>query len=256
MKKNLPALFFVCILVLFTSVFPQVNTEKYRIAPDRAGFTVRSDLNFTLMMGNSDFQLAGTNTRFNYSWGKDYTFLVANGGYGRTSGKSFFSQTLLHLRNVNALNNFIQLEEFLQYDTNGKRLLLQRMLAGGGFRFKVISRENLSLRVGTAVLYEQEKYDLTGAAVHEANISALRSSSYLTLNFELKKDISLLSTTYVQPDVADIDDFKILADTALNIKLGEIVSLVLTANIRYDSRPPDTIEKLDLVSKVGVGIQY
>jgi hypothetical protein len=98
------------------SLRAQVNTERFRIATDSLGFSVRSGLNFTLMAGNSDFQYMGTDTRFNYNWGDDYTFLVTNGGYGKNSGKSFFSQALLHLRNVNSLSEIIQIETFLQYD--------------------------------------------------------------------------------------------------------------------------------------------
>ncbi|MBN2093623.1 hypothetical protein JW964_28635, partial [candidate division KSB1 bacterium] len=64
------------------------------------------------MVGNSDFQFMGTNTRFNYNWGKHYTFLVLNGGYGKNNGKSFFSQAFAHLRNVNSINNRVQFEEF------------------------------------------------------------------------------------------------------------------------------------------------
>ncbi|HAB51317.1 MAG TPA: hypothetical protein DCE80_03945 [Ignavibacteriales bacterium] len=76
-------LFYYFLFIWLTSnIYSQVNTEKFRIATDTLGFSVRSDLDFTLMAGNTDFSFLGTNTRFNYNWGMDYAFLVVNGGYG------------------------------------------------------------------------------------------------------------------------------------------------------------------------------
>jgi hypothetical protein len=91
-------------LFFITSVaFPQVNTERYRIPTDSVGFSVISDINLTLMYGNTDFQFLGSNTRFNYNWGKHYSFLIINGGFGQNDGNRFFSQALLHFRNVNSI---------------------------------------------------------------------------------------------------------------------------------------------------------
>ncbi|MBN1998263.1 DUF481 domain-containing protein [candidate division KSB1 bacterium] len=256
MIKNIHLMSIVALLYFPSTVFAQVNTEKFRIDADSLGFSVRSNINFSIMMGNTDFQLAETATRFNYNWGKDYTFLVANGGYGRNEGTRFFRQTIVHLRNVNVLNHCIQLEEFLQYDTDDKRLLLQRTLVGGGFRFKIFKHDKYKLRIGTAAFFEQEEYNLEKDARHKANVATIRSSSYLTFNFALKKDLSLLSITYLQPDVAHVKDLRVLTDNALNIKLGKTVDLVLTAHFRYDSKPPDNIERIDLVSKIGVAINF
>jgi hypothetical protein len=75
MKRLLP-LTIAQLLVCFSINYAQVNIETFRIAADSLGFSVRSDLDFTIMVGNSEFQYMGTNTRFHFNWGSHYTFLV------------------------------------------------------------------------------------------------------------------------------------------------------------------------------------
>lgn len=251
---------FVLLVILFFSTYShgdaQVNTEVCRVGNDSLGFSVRSGLDFTIMVGNSDFQYLGTNTRFNYNWGDHYTFLITNGGFGQSNGKSYFGQALAHLRNVNSIRNDIQLEEFVQYDNDKKRLLLHRVLAGGGFRFKVINTSKVEARMATSIFYEQEKYDLPKTAIHKTDVAAFRSSSYFTFSIALKEYVSVLSTTYFQPDITDIDDVKILSDNALKVKLAENIGFTTKINVRYDSRPADGIKEFDLITKVGIVLNF
>ncbi len=206
------------------------------------------------MAGNTDYSFFGTDTRFNYNWGTDYTFLVVNGGFGFNNGESFFSQALFHLRNVNSASDFVCIEEFIQYDNNKQILLLHRTLVGAGLRFKLIENDEMTLRIGPSIFFEHETYDLNVAANHKNKINNTRLSLYLTSLFNLQKEISFLSLMYFQPKVDNFNDLKILFDSALNIKLGKTVDFVVKLQMRYDSLPADTIEKFDLITKLGVGI--
>jgi hypothetical protein len=255
MKTKIPFIF-ILILFFYSKNYAQVNTERFRIATDSLGFSVRSDLDFTLMVGNTDFQYMGTNTRFNYNWGRHYTFLVINGGFGKNNGKSFLSQALTHFRNVNSLSHFVQLEEFLQYDNNKKHLLIHRFLIGGGFRFKIVKTEIFVSRIGTSIFYEHEEYDLPSGANHKLKTKTVRFSSYLTFLLKLKKDIVLLSTTYFQPAMNNIDDIRVLSDNAININLGKNIDLTMKINIQYDSHPADAVKRFDMITKLGVALNF
>jgi len=248
-------IFYYFLFIWLTSnIYSQVNTEKFRIATDSLGFSVRSDVDFTLMAGNADFSFLGTNTRFNYNWGMDYAFLVVNGGYGFKSGESFFSQALLHLRNVNSLSDFVMLEEFLQYDNNKQILLLHRALFGGGLRIKLIENDEIIMRIGPSIFFEHETYDLDNTAIHKNKINNARLNLYLTSLFNLQQGISFLSIIYVQPKFDNFNDLKILFDNALNFKLGDKVDFIIKLQMRYDSLPADNIEKFDLTTKMGLAI--
>lgn len=244
---------FLVLLFLTSNTFPQVNTEKFRISTDSLGFSIRSDIDFTIMAGNTDFTFLGTNTRINYNWGDDYTFLVVNGGFGRNKGVNFFSQAILHLRNVNSLNNIIQLEEFAQYDNSKQILLLDRALIGLGLRLKLVDTEEIIFRIGPSLFYEHEVYDVSMISNNNKE-NLLRASLYFTTLIKLQDNLTFLSTSYFQPAVKDVKDFRFLSDNALNTQLGETVDLVFKLQIRFDNLPLPSIKKFDLVSRLGIAV--
>jgi putative salt-induced outer membrane protein YdiY len=241
---------------LTSNIYSQVNTEKFRIAADSLGFSVRSDIDFTLMKGNADFSFLGTNTRLNYNRGIDYTFLVLNGGFGSNKGAKFFSQALFHLRNVNSISKLISIEEFIQYDNNKQILLKHRALAGVGLRIKLIENDEFVMRIGPSVFFEHETYDLDSLSVHKHKSNLVRMNLYLTSLINLQEDIKFLGITYFQPAASALNDFRILFDGALNIELGKAVDLMVKLQMRFDNLPPDNVKKFDLVSKFGIAINF
>ena len=234
----------------------QVNTERFRQDADSLGFSVSSDLDLTVMLGNADFMMAGTSTRFNINRETAYAFLVIEGGLGREKGNSFFNQALAHFRNVTTLSPALQLEEFVQYDFNKKRLLLSRMLAGAGLRFKVFKNKVVKIRNGLSCFFEYEQYTLEENNRHEVDASALRLSTYLTTEVSVRKDVRYIGVTYFQPDMQYGKDFRILSDHALEIHLGKHAALMVKATYRYDSRPPDGIKAFDFITKSGVALDF
>jgi len=240
-----------------SACWAQVNTESFRIKSDSSGFSVIADLELALMAGNTDFQHFGSNSRINYNWTKfQYTFLIINGGFGREDGKTFFSQALFHIRHVQTLTKFLQLEIFSQYDNNKSLLLLNRYLAGAGIRYRFLNKENIISRIGCSFFYEQEEYNLPANSLYEKQTNIIRFNSYLTFNFKIKEGLTFLSVTYLQPDVENIDDLRLLSNNALNIKLSDNLSLNIKLDGRYDSMPADGIKKYDLSSKMGLSIAF
>jgi hypothetical protein len=247
----------VCILSFFllsTDIIPQINAEKFRIATDSLGFSARVDLDLTLLAGNTDFVFLGTNARLNYNRGNDYTFLVLNGGYGINDGESFFSQAIFHLRNVDALNDFASVEEFVQYNNNKEILLLDRALIGGGLRLKLINNDELVMRIGPSIFFEHEVYDLDSLSKHKRITNSVRLNLYFTSLIKFQENLSFLSIIYLQPKIDQFEDFRILFDSALNIKLGKSFDLMIKLEMRYDNLPADDVEKFDLITKLGIAM--
>ncbi len=246
---------FILILICAGSE-AQVNTERFRKDADSLGFSMLSDFDLTLMAGNTDFQLIGTNTRLNVNWGTAYTFLILSGGFGRNEGKSFFNETLSHLRHVHTLNPIIQMELFAQYDINKKRFLDSRKLIGAGLRYKIFKSGSYKFRLGSSYYYETERYEFPDINTHSAKISAHRLSFYMTHEVIIKKDMGLTSVTYFQPAIGFRKDLRILSDNALLINLGKGISINLKCTYRYDSRPPDTIKVYDLITRMGISMEF
>ena len=250
------SLTFAFLVLSFSFTHAQVNTEKFRTDIDSAGFSGNVDISATALTGNTDFQLLSADTHLNYNWGKDYTFFVGSAGYGWQNKEAFSNQALAHLRHVVTANDFLQLEFFTQLDYNKKRLLLARELAGTGIRLKVISTNNFKLRYGLAYMFEHEEYDLPANSEHGRLTNASRLSSYITFNTQLKDGFSFVSVSYFQPKLNEWNDFKAISDNSFISEISSLIDITFGVSLRYDSRPPDTIKKLDTVSKFGLSFKF
>ncbi len=253
MKTLISVIFFI--FISFTA-FAQVNTEKFRADNDSTGFSGNVDISATAFTGNTDFQLINGDTRLNYNWGKSYTFFVGNAGYGWQDKEAFSNQALAHLRHVQSMNDFLQLEFFLQFDYNKKRLLLSRELAGAGVRFKLLSEKSIKIRYGLAYMFEHEEYDLPANSSHGRLTDANRLSSYATFGVLLKDGFNFVSVTYFQPKITGWNDYKAISDNSFISELSNLLDITFGVSLRYDSRAPDTIKKLDTVTKFGLSFKF
>ena len=243
-------------VIICTPIFAQVNTERFREDEDTAGFSGYIDLEGIVATGNTDFQLISLGSSLNYNWGNDYTFIVADVGYGWENGNAFADQALAHLRHVITTGDLLQIELFTQFDNNKKRLLEARVLLGGGLRFRILNTEHFVFRLGTAYMFENERYDLPSNSVHPNTTSLNRFSSYVTFRYKLNKLLSFISTTYYQPNITDFIDYKLFSENVLIIDTGEILDLFLRFNLRFDSRPPDTVKDFDTFSRIGFSFKF
>lgn len=255
MKQNICLVLLLIILNFFNSI-AQINTERYRKDSDSIGFSAIADIEITAMTGNTDFQFINLGGRLNYNWGKSYTFLVADGGFGWDEGKRIFNQALLHLRHVHSLNDLLQIEVFTQTDFNKKRLLEGRELIGGGLRYKILTFDNAKFRLGASYFYEHEKYDVPANSMHGSNLFANRLSAYLTFELEIKDDVKLITVNYFQPQIGEWEDFRITSDLSLIVGLTSFVDLSVSFSLRYDAKPPETIKPTDTITKFGFSFTF
>lgn len=250
-------LIIICITAAINNLsFSQINTEKFRMDSDSVGLTGIVDIDITAITGNTDLQFINLGGRLNYNWGESYTFFVADGGFGWDDGERIFDQALLHVRHVHSISELIQAEAFTQIDFNKSRLLTERELLGGGLRLRVMKSENIKLRVAASYFYEVERYDVPENSVHGKNLFANRISTYFTFEYEIKDDIKLISITYYQPQIGKLDDFRILSDNSLIIKLSSFIDLKTSFNLRYDAKPPETIKGTDTFTKFGFTFKF
>ncbi len=255
MKQNIYLVLLLIILSFYNSL-AQINTERYRKDSDSVGFSAIANIEITAMTGNTDFQFINLGGRLNYNWGKSYTFLVADGGFGWDDGKRIFNQALLHLRHVHSLNDLLQIEVFAQTDFNKKRLLEERELIGAGLRYKILTFDNTKFRLGASYFYEHEKYDVPANSIHGSNLFANRLSTYLTFELEIKEDVKLITVNYLQPQIGKWEDFRITSDLSLLVGLTSFIDLSVGFSLRYDAEPPETIKPTDTKTKFGFSFRF
>ena len=92
-----------------------------------------------------------------------------------------------------------------------------RELVGSGIRYKLTKSEKYKIYVGSVVMYEYEK------TIEEFNTTHKdwRNSNYLTFSFYFNKKVSLISTTYYQPNLNQFSDYRVSHQSALNIDIAK-----------------------------------
>lgn len=243
-------------LMFSTHLFSQVNVEKFRQDQDSLGISAAISAGFSVKTGNSEYQIIDGDGRLNYNGGSYYSFLVFKGEFGWTNGKQFSNESLLHLRIVPSLSELLQLEVFAQIDYDKSRLLLFRDLVGSGLRIKALKYEGYKLRIGSGLMFEQEKYDLPSTAEHKSKTSVIRWTNYLSNEIDLHDNLKFLSMVYYQPQVNKFDDVRILSENNLEIKVSKHLSFYLRYNLRFDSKPPDGKAQTDSKSRFGITIKF
>lgn len=246
----------IFILTFSTVLIAQINTEKFRQDSDSLGFSGNLDLSATLITGNTDFKLVSLGGRLNQNWGNSYTFLVLDGGLGWESGNRFVDAALAHLRNVVTISDLVQLEQFAQFDFNKKRLLLSRELIGGGIRLRILEEGGFKFRLGASYFFEHEEYDLPVNSIHPHSTNAHRFSNYITMEFDLEENVKLIIVSYIQPDITNLEDYRILNETGLEVSISKLIDVNFKFNLRYDNKPPDNIKNNDTISKFGITFNF
>jgi putative salt-induced outer membrane protein YdiY len=105
-------------------------------------------------------------------------------------------------------------------------------------------------------MLEQERLALPDTAVHAVQTTVLRSSSFLTFRLTPGERLVVTSTMYAQPQLDDVRDIRILENLRLASPITEQIALTISFDLRYDSRPPDGIARLDTTLRTGVTYTY
>ena len=154
------------------------------------------------------------------------------------------------------MREWISPEWYTQANYDRAQLLRFRVVAGGGIRTAVARGAWGQFGAGTALMLEHERLKLPDIAVHPQQTTVLRSSSFLTFRVAPGEQLVVTSTTYLQPDVQNPGDVRFLENLRLASSITERVALTVSFNLRYDSRPPDGIERIDTALRTGVTYTY
>jgi hypothetical protein len=249
----------LCALLLLTlligRVHAQVNTEKMRaFEVDGWATTLGGDL--ALRSGNSDLYELGLNGRSDARLGRHYAFLVGSLRYGKEAGNVFKNEAFTHLRYNYRLLNWLVAEGFGQIERDGFTLLQARLLGGVGVRFRHFHGDRFGLFQGTTLMVEYEDLDASEVGSHPATVQVWRWSNYVNVQVRLSEQTTFINTFYVQPQVDDFGDIRLLDEAALAIALTKHLTFSTNFRLRYDSRPPGDVESLDLSIRNGLAITF
>ncbi len=233
----------------------QVNTERLRAVE---GDGVQGKLGGTLALqsGNVDLFEVGGNARIDVRTGPHYAFATGELQYGTKNDAPFRDRTFGHLRYNYRLQPWLVAEAFTQLERDGFARLQLRSLAGAGLRVQYLDTELLTIFQGTTPMYEHENLDGSALDQHPATTSTVRWSNYLNVRLHLSDSAHLTGTVYAQPRLDAFEDVRVLQQATLGVDLTEHLSLTAEFNLRYDRRPPDAVESLDLALRNGLTVTF
>ena len=234
----------------------QVNVERLRVDDPPLGVSGSLTGNLSIQTGNTDFVQVGLNGRIYDVTEAVTTLMVGNGGIGFLGGNRFASSGLFHYRRTFALTEWLSPEWYGQANYDRSQKLTFRLVGGGGVRAPVAEGSLGRLAAGTALMLEHERLELPDTAVHAHRTTTVRSSTFLTFRVVPSDQLVITSTTYLQPQVSDPGDLRMLENFALATPVSDRLSLTVSFDLRYDSRPPDGIAGLDTRLRTGLTLIY
>ncbi len=254
--RNLGALIAFVSVAITSPVQGQVNIEALRTEDSDSGLVGMVGVDLLLRTGNVDLVKLDVDARADHLTPRSSTLLLVNADLGFLSGDRFTNDGLLHLRHGRVVGRVATLEGFGQLNYDKARELDFRALLGGGIRFTLTDTQRSGLRVGIGCMFEHESLGLDPGAAHPQNTDVLRSSNYVVVRFTPGDRVVLASTAYAQPSIDEPADIRLLNKSGLAVAVTRSISVQIKFSLRYDSRPPDGVARLDTGLTNGVAIRF
>jgi hypothetical protein len=207
--------------------------------------------------GNIDLLLVSLSPVVRYRSGRQLIIGTAKGELGQRGGETIIKRTFEHARYRYAVRPRLTAEVFAQHAFDEFRRLELRALVGAGPLFHLIVRERSRLSAGVAYMFEYEVLDDNPANpdAGETDI-AHRLSTYVTGSYQLKDDLQIVQTVYLQPRLNDVSDARILSESQLVVQLTKKLSITTSLSLAYDSEPPDGVDDLDTALKASLTFSF
>ena len=233
-----------------------VSMEDIHLSKPPEGFAGTYELDLALQSGNTDTTSAATSAKLEWRHNNITNFILANYEYGKTAGITNMNKKFAHYRHIHQINPQIAWEGFTQFSSDEFTESTLRALAGGGIRLtlgKVTDKRAIYLGLG--MFYEHE--ELNTPYLDEADTeNTVRGNSYLVLKYQFNAHVSLVNSTYYQPELGKFSDFRAMDDLSLVSKLNKTLALKVGLNFAYDSKPPRDVLKSDTSLKVGMVVNF
>lgn len=232
-----------------------VNVEDLHTGSPKEGFSGNVLLSMAKYSGNVEKQDYSLGSRLQWHQNASTNYLILSGDYGEVETVKNTEKTFIHARHIQQFRPTIAAEAYIQQETNKFSRIDYRRLLGAGMRFTLFEEDNTgNAYLGLGAFYSTQK--ISSGEVDSGTDDQRRASSYLLLKYQATDNTVLASTTYYQPVLGDAGDFRALQEAAMRVRLSTRLSLVLSANIRYDSRPPVGVDKQDSTYKTALSVEF
>lgn len=231
-----------------------LNTERFQLR-EVDGFHFSGDFAFAAQRGNSTLLDITGSGMTGVLTGRHWTRLIFGGRYLSNDERSILDQEFAQIRYSYIVSPHTRSFHFVQGQRNETLLLRSRWLVGSGIQTNLLRGDRVRLAVGSGVMQEWERLDSDRIAPDDqVERSALRMANLAVLSRDFSGGGRILNILYVQPDLADFRDIRVLNDLGVIAPLSPRLRLTASLEWRRDSRPPSTLERDDLTFRMGMGV--
>jgi len=247
-KKHL----FLFILFINTVAFCQVvNIESIRNHSDSSRFLGSAKLDFDLTKNVNTFFDLTNDITLQYTSGKHLFLFLNSIVFTEGNTDTFTDKSVQHFRYNYRLKPRLTFEAFTQLQKDNVSFINFRALVGLGSRFQLFHSKKNKFFLGTLIMYEHEN-SVGGSG--DVIDKTTRGNIYFSFNLNLNKNIALSSTTYYQPKLNQLSDFRVSSETSFSFTFFKKLALVTSFTYQLDQFPvlgiPNSQYKLEN------GIQY
>lgn len=227
-----------------------VNIETARLHTDSTGMMGDISTHFNLTRNNQEIISADINSHLQYKTKKDLFLLIGSYGFLKAASTSIIDNTFFHFRYNRKLNKWLRWEAFTQLQKNAINSIELRYLLGTGPRNKIIERKYIKLYIAALLMYEYERETKETGLIHRG----LRNSNYVTISLWPMPNVELVTTTFYQPLLKDVKDYRILNQVGLKVKAGRHFGVSINWSYLYDNRPVSGVPRENYT--FGSGLNY
>ena len=249
-KLYIPIWFFL--LIYSVSLNGQIlNIESLRIVTDTTGWSGNLGFAVSASKSTKSFFNISTNGHLQRQDTKNLILLVGNIDVVNAGGEQFNNSGFAHLRYNRKVTDLLRLEAFTQVQFNAITKIENRILNGLGIRLKLSQYEKAKFYYGLTFMNEYER-------LSEPNIINRdnRISTYFTFTLAPEQTVSLSNTTYVQPLIGNINDYRLSNDISLIFKINKHLQLSINFHYLFDSKPPIDVPSVNYQFNNGLTFKF
>lgn len=231
---------FLFLLVYSYSQAQVINVETLRKKVDSAKWTGSVSLDASLIKNKSNIFKIATKADLQYNNKKELWLFINDLKFEKAAGESFINKGTQHLRYNYTITEKIKMEGFVQAQYDAISEIDFRGLIGAGPRFKLSSYEDYRFYLGTLIMYEYEKAsEVASERIHKD----VRGSTYFSFSLYPTETIGIISTSYYQPRLDKLKDYRLSSTTSVLFKILENLAFKTTFIYNFDAYPVVTIPK-------------
>lgn len=195
---------------------------------------------------------ASTVVDISYQLKRNYLSIFKGNFDFTTNGNEFLQNSgYFHFRLRDNDSRLLSPEFFMQFQWNGALGMVGRKLLGANYRWMVLDNTiKNDLFFGLGLMYEEENWNYKGvkniqdlSLYSDTLTKKIRINQYTKCAFNIKKDIDLVLSNFIQFNIKDLANPRISSNAGLSFKISRHFEFALNYESMYDFSPVVPIDK-------------